>query len=116
MGKKKGGKTKITFTVAECGEFHSLGEYYENIRTLEEAAAIYKKILPGRMNGIPSIGIQLHTAGTTADAGVQFDLMSGREINMGILKLTPESAVYEEVMEVVRQMAAMFPEKEIVSI
>lgn len=68
------------------------------------------------MNGIPSIGIQLHTAGTAADAGVQFDLLSGREINLGILKLTPESAVYEEVMEVVRQMAAMFPEKEIVSI
>ena len=50
----------LTFTVAECGEYHSLGEYHEGIRTLEEAVVIYEKIPPERMNGIPSIGINLH--------------------------------------------------------
>lgn len=27
----------LTFTVAECGEFHQLGEYYDDITTVEEA-------------------------------------------------------------------------------
>lgn len=26
----------ITLTVAECGEFHNLGEYHENIASVEE--------------------------------------------------------------------------------
>lgn len=34
MGKKKAdqktGKEILTFTVAECGEYHSLGKYYYN--------------------------------------------------------------------------------------
>ena len=71
---KNGDKTVITFTVAECGEFHSLGEYYEDISTLGEAAAIYRKIPPGRRNGIPSIGIKIHAAGT--GAGRVYSLIS----------------------------------------
>ena len=27
----------VTFTVAECGEFHNMGEYHEGIETIEEA-------------------------------------------------------------------------------
>ena len=38
--KQKTGSVVMTYTVAECGEFHSMGKYYENIRTLEEAAAL----------------------------------------------------------------------------
>ena len=38
MGKRKAdqktGKAVLTFTVAECGEYHSLGKYYEGIQTL----------------------------------------------------------------------------------
>lgn len=29
--------TEITYTVAECGEFHSMGAYHEGISTIEEA-------------------------------------------------------------------------------
>jgi len=46
-------ETEVTLTVAECGEFHNLGEFYENIPTVEEAVAIWKQIPPERMNGIP---------------------------------------------------------------
>ena len=35
MGKnestQKTGEAVLTFTVAECGEYHSLGKYYEDI-------------------------------------------------------------------------------------
>jgi len=48
---------EVTLTVAECGEFHSLGEFYENIPTVEEAVAIWKQIPPERMNGIPAINV-----------------------------------------------------------
>ncbi len=46
---------EVTLTVAECGEFHNMGEFYENIPTVEEAVAIWKQIPPERMNGIPAI-------------------------------------------------------------
>ena len=54
----------ITFTVAECGEFHNMGEYHEGIETIEEAIKIYNAIDPSRMHGIPSIGVNMHIEGT----------------------------------------------------
>lgn len=64
MGKRTAdqGEKKVimTFTVAECGEYHSLGEYHEGIGTLEEAVTLYLQIPSERMNGVPSIGINLH--------------------------------------------------------
>ena len=57
-------QTVVTLTVAECGEFHNFGEYHENIAGVEEAIAIFNRIPPERMNGIPSIGINIHTEGT----------------------------------------------------
>ena len=54
---------EITLTVAECGAFHNMGEFYENISTVDEAIALFEKIPPERMNGIPAIGINLHRAG-----------------------------------------------------
>lgn len=32
-------KTIVTLTVAECGEFHNLGEYHEGIASVDEALA-----------------------------------------------------------------------------
>ena len=111
---KNGDHTVITFTVAECGEFHSLGEYYEDIGTLEEAAAIYRKIPSGRRNGIPSIGIKIHAAGTGAGRDIQFDILCGSEINAGMARLIPGLCIYEKVMETAEELAGMFPDKEIV--
>ena len=37
---------EVTLTVAECGEFHNLGEFYENIPTVEESAMSKKKNHP----------------------------------------------------------------------
>ena len=54
----------ITFTVAECGEFHNMGEYHEGIETIEEAMKLYNAIDPSRMHGIPSIGVNMHIEGT----------------------------------------------------
>ena len=114
--KEKESRTVVTFTVAECGEFQSLGEYHEDIITLEEAAAIYKKIKPERMNGIPSIGIKIHVEGTEELEDMQFDILSGGEIDRGILMLLPNGCGYKEVQEIIRKLAGLFPDKEVVDI
>lgn len=43
----------MLFTVAECGEVHSMGVYRDDITTIEEAIDMYKSIDPERMHGIP---------------------------------------------------------------
>lgn len=105
-------KVILTFTVAECGEYHSLGEYHEGIGTLEEAAVLYGKIPPGRMNGIPAIGINLHVKGTDKLEDSQADILSGNEIDTGIISLMPEFYENPQVQEAVEELIRLFPDKE----
>ena len=70
-------RAEITFTVAECGEFHSLGRYWDDISNAEEAIALWKEYQKGPLNGIPSIGIQIHKPGQTGMEDAQMDLVSG---------------------------------------
>ena len=49
------------------------------------------------MNGIPSIGIRLHMLGTKAVEDVQADILSGGEIDTGIVRLMPELCDNAEV-------------------
>lgn len=118
MGKKKAyqktGKTALTFTVAECGEYHSLGKYYEGIQTLEEAVSLYQQIPPERMNGIPAIGINLHVMGTDKREDVQADILSGDEIDTGFISLIPELGGNPDVKEAVKAMIRRFPDKEVI--
>ena len=57
QGEMEKEEVEVTLMVSECGEFHNLGEFYENIPTVEEAIAIWKQIPPERMHGIPAIGM-----------------------------------------------------------
>lgn len=111
-GKGKAGAVTLTFTVAECGEFHCLGEYHEDIGTLEKAVSIYQNISPGRMNGVPSIGMKLHTEGEPESEDIEFDIVSGRTVNAGIIHYIPEADSNPMVWEAVRRLADLFPEKE----
>lgn len=83
--KRKTEETILTFTVAECGEYPYLGEYHEGIAALEEAARIYQKTPKERINGIPSIGVNLHVEGTDKIEDCHADILSGNEINAGII-------------------------------
>lgn len=115
--KKQGaGNAIMTFTVAECGEFHSMGEYHEGIETLEEAVSIYKKMLKGRRNGIPSIGINLHTEGTESWMDTQLDVLTGSGIDVGMVRLVPELDGDPRVQEAVNALIRMFPEKEVLEL
>ena len=104
---------EVTLTVAECGEFHNLGEFYENIPTVEEAVAIWKQIPPERMNGIPAIGVNIHTPGTEAFEDVGIDILTGKRIDLDILEYIPDIKGNPQAMEVIAELAAKLPEMEI---
>ncbi|NBI93117.1 DUF4316 domain-containing protein [Lachnospiraceae bacterium] len=106
-------ETEVTLTVAECGEFHNLGEFYENIPTVEEAVAIWKQIPPERMNGIPAIGIHIHTPGTEAFEDVGIDILSGKRIDLDILEYIPDIKGNPQAMEMITELVAKLPEMEI---
>ena len=103
----------MTFTVAECGEFHNMGEYHEGIETIEEAIQIYQAIDPSRMNGIPSIGVNVHIEGTEEWEDEQADILSGKCIDVDYLNYTPELRDTPKVQDALKKLIAAFPEKEV---
>ena len=114
VDKGEAGAAEVRITVAECTEFHSLGEYYEDIETAEEAAAIYRQIPPGRRNGIPSIGICFHIPGQPEREDIQLDILTGSVIDTEMLCYVPEMEKSPQVWEAVRALKRLFPEKEAV--
>ena len=106
-------EVEVTLTVAECGEFHNLGEFYENISTVEEAIAIWKQIPPERMNGIPAIGIHLHRPGEEYYMDDEIDLLYGNRIDLEILEHIPSMKKEPKAMEIVTELVAKFPDMEI---
>ena len=108
-------KTVMTFTVAECGEFHSLGECHEGIKTLEEAVGIYRQIPPERMNGIPSIGINLHVEGRDRREDAQVDILTGEGIEVGFISFMPEFRENPQVQDALMKLIQEFPEKEVIT-
>lgn len=78
-------ESKISFYAAECMEFPSMGEYYENL-TLEEAVEKYKTIPEDRIHGIKGIGFCLED-GSIYDG--EYELMSGGKISKDLIDLVP---------------------------
>ena len=103
----------VTFTVAECGEFHNIGEYHEGIETIEEAIQIYQAIDPSRMNGIHSLGVNMHVEGTEEWEDEQADILSGKCIDVDFLNYTPELRDTPKVQDALKKLIAAFPEKEV---
>ena len=88
---------RISFYAAECMEFPSMGEYYENL-TLEEAVEKYKTIPADRIHGIKGIGFCLKD-GSIYDG--EYELMSGGKISKDLIDLVPhykESPLVQKAM------------------
>lgn len=103
----------VTLTVAECGEFHSIGEFHEGIKTVPEAIRIFNGISPERMNGIPSIGINIHTQGTEAYEDVAMDIVSGKVIDVEMLEYVPEITGNPVAMSLIKELIASLPGMEV---
>ena len=113
QGEMKKEEVEVTLMVSECGEFHNLGEFYENIPTVEEAIAIWKQIPPERMHGIPTIGINVHRPGEENYMDDEVDLLSGNRIDLEILEHIPSITGEPKAMEVIAELVAKLPEMEI---
>ena len=103
----------VTLTVAECGEFHSLGEFHENIASVEKAIAVWKSIPPERMNGIPSIGINIHTEGTERYEDVEMNILSGKVIDLDVLDYVPDITDDPKAIEVIAELIDKLPDIEV---
>ena len=113
QGEMKKEEVEVTLMVSECGEVHNLGEFYENIPTVEEAIAIWKQIPPERMHGIPAIGINVHRPGEENYMDDEVDLLSGNRIDLEILEHIPSITSEPKAMEVIAELVAKLPEMEI---
>lgn len=113
QGEMEKEEVEVTLMVSECGEFHNLGEFYENIPTVEEAIAIWKQISPERMHGIPAIGINVHRLGEESYMDDEVDLLSGNRIDLEILEHIPNITSEPKAMEVIAELVAKLPEMEI---
>ncbi|MBR1740527.1 MAG: hypothetical protein IJ733_01405, partial [Lachnospiraceae bacterium] len=113
MRKEGEPKKTITYTVAECSEFHELGEYHENVKTISEAKRLFDRINPERMHGIPAIGINIHTEGTPDYEDTQWDFYVGNRIELDLLEYLPQIAECPEAMEAIKELMAAYPTAEV---
>lgn len=94
----------VTLTVAECGEFHDIGEFHENIASADEAISLWNSIPPERMNGIPSIGINIHTSGTEYYEDSQIDILNGNVVDIEILDYVLDIAKNPKAIEIIQEL------------
>jgi len=111
---KKLERSEITFTVAECGEFHSLGRYQDDISSAEEAIALWQEYQKDPLNGIPSIGIQIHKPGQTEMEDVQVDLVSGKTMDLDMIRYYPEINAKETAIQKICELVENLQDVEIV--
>ena len=104
---------EVTLYVAECNEFHALGEFHENIKSVEEAIKIYNSIPPKRMHGIRSIGMNIHEKGKEAYEDDQLDLLVGNSINMYLVSYIPYIKDIDKAVDMMAELMYQMPEMEI---
>lgn len=102
----------LTFYVAECMEFPTLGEYHDNL-TFAEAVSKYESIPPERMNGIRGIGFVLHTEGNEDYMDTTMELLNGMTIDVDGINEVPELRGNPLVQQAIRDVIAQFPDKEV---
>ena len=78
-----------------------------------EAIAVWKSIPPERMNGIPSIGINIHTEGTEHYEDVEMDILSGKVIDLEVLDYVPDITDDPKAIEVIAELIDKLPDIEV---
>ena len=100
-------KEKATFYIAECSEFHSMGEFKEGL-TLPEAVKLYQKIPAERMNGIKAIGISIKDADGFSH---EWDLVRGGKFQFDEMKeIVPQMEENPFVQKAAEEIQDLMPE------
>ena len=103
----------ITYTVAECGEFHSMGVFHEGIATIEEAKSMFDAMQKDHNNMIPALGISIHKQGTQTMDDLQSDILYGNTIDLDNLRYIPEIWNDQQTISKVGQVIEAFPDAKI---
>ena len=106
-------ETGISFYVAECAEFHNLGEYHENL-SLQEAVEIYNAIPSERIRGGKEIGCELITKLEGKQSSVAVGLFQENSIEMDTVHLLhlQENPLVKEAM---RELLVAYPDANIMN-
>ena len=99
----------LTYYVAECMEFPTLGEYHENL-SLAEAVRIYEAIPAERMNGIKGIGFNLQDG---SDYDGEFPIVEGRRIDLETINQIPHFRDNPVVQQALADVMAALPDVEV---
>ena len=99
----------LTYYVAECMEFPSLGEYHENL-SLMEAVELYQAIPAERMNGIKGIGFDLQDG---SDYNGQFPILIGKTIDVETINGIDHFRNSPLVQKAVSDLIAAMPDMEV---
>lgn len=105
-------KKTVTLTVAECSEFHNMGEFHENITSVAEAVAKFKEIPPERMHGIPAISIRVADLKNPEDS-VEMDVLIGQRIDLDMLRYVPDIAENWQAQQMIAALIHDMPEAQI---
>lgn len=105
-------KKTVTLTVAECSEFHNMGEFHENITSVAEAVAKFKEIPPECMHGIPAIGIRVADLKNPEDS-VEMDVLIGKRIDLDMLRYVPDIAENWQAQQMIAALIHDMPEAQI---
>ena len=106
---------EVSFVVAECSEFHNMGELHENVGTVKEAIALFEQIPPERMHGIPAIGIRV-TDTDNPELFTEIDIVRGKTIDVDMLSYVPEIANNKAAQFAIAEMIHAMPEAEIIGV
>lgn len=104
----------VTLVVAECREFHNYGECYDGIETVDEAMEKFWAISPERLNAIPSIGINIHKAGTENYEDIQVDIATNKCIDLEFLQYFPDIVQNKKAVETILEIIDKMPSAEII--
>jgi len=100
----------LTFIVAECGEFHQLGEYYDDITTVEEAIEKWEQLRDSPLNGVASIGILSHKPGGNSLEDEQVDLVTRKVLDLDMLRYYPTIRNDKRALEMIAALASHLPD------
>ena len=104
-------KAYLTFYVAECEEFHDMGEYYDGL-TFDEAIEKYKELLDDPSKGYMgnAMGFELHDTDEQDYSDMPYPLVQGNTICGDQLDLVKAFLIHPLVREALRMTKAALPD------
>lgn len=99
-------KEEIKFYVAECMEFFEMGEFVEDIPSIDEAVKVYNDMLNKTFG--KGIGFTLYRDGKFFS---QFDLLINDEIDIELILSMRDFADNKLVKEAIKEISKYFPDK-----